>query len=88
MSATAKWLPPAALIKKRLGEDARAFKDADGNPLKFDAIAQKPDGEITAMDIKLPKPVGPEKKDPKEIYATKINDLICGVGYYYYREGD
>ena len=75
----------SASLKKRLGDDARAFKDADGNPLKFDVVAQKPEGEITVMDIKLQKPIGDDKKpEPKEIFATKVNDLICGVGYYYW----
>src|SRR5215469_18453263 len=75
-------------LKKHLGEDARTFKDEYGTPLKFDAVAQKPDGDITAMDVQIPKPGATDKAEPKEIYATKIDDLICGVGYYYYREGD
>jgi hypothetical protein len=73
------------ILQKRLGEDARAFKDPNGDPLKLDAIAHKPDGEVTVFDVELPKPVGSDKKsEPKEIFATKVNDMICGVGYYYW----
>jgi len=75
-------------LKKRLGQDARTFKDDYGSLLKFDTVARKPDGEITVMDVQIPKPGASDKAEPKEIFATKVNDLICGVGYYYYREGD
>jgi len=72
--------------REHLGEDGRAFKDVDGNPLKLEATAQKPEGDITIVDIKLPKPGANKRPEPIEIFATKVNDLICEVGYYYYRD--
>jgi hypothetical protein len=70
--------------KKLLGQDGRALKDTDGNPLNLEAIAKKPEGEITTIDLELPKPGADKTSVPKEIYATKVKDLVCGVGYYYW----
>jgi hypothetical protein len=72
--------------KNLLGVDGKTFKDINGDTMPLEAIAQKPEGEITIFDIQLPKP-GTNKKawDPIEIYATKVEGLICGVGWYYYR---
>jgi hypothetical protein len=50
----------------------------------LDAIAQKPEGEMTIIDVQLPKPVADQTPVPKQIYATRVKDLICGVGYYYW----
>jgi hypothetical protein len=71
-------------LKQRLGEDARTFKDAHGSPLNLEAIEQKPEGEISTINVELPKPSDDKTPAPKRIYATKVNDLICGVGYYYW----
>ena len=70
--------------KKLLGVDGRTFKDAHGDPLNLEAIAQKPEGEITTINVELPKPGADNKPVPKEVYATKVADLVCGVGYYYW----
>jgi hypothetical protein len=65
--------------------DERTIKDIDGTPLNLEAATEKPDGEITTIDFEWPKP-GPDKMEvPKENYITKIGDLICGVGYYYWK---
>jgi hypothetical protein len=71
--------------KNLLGVDARTYKDINGDTLPLEAIAQKPEGEITIFDIQFPKPGASKTQEPIEIFATKVNDLICGVGYYYYR---
>jgi hypothetical protein len=71
--------------KNLLGVDARTYKDIHGDTLPLEAIAQKPEGEITIFDIQFPKPGVSKTQEPIEIYATKVNDLICGVGWYYYR---
>jgi hypothetical protein len=67
-----------------VGVDAKTFKDKDGNPFGFEAAARKPDGEITIVDYEFPKPGANNTQVPKQSYITKIGDLICGVGYYYF----
>jgi hypothetical protein len=48
------------------------------------AAAAKTVGEITTIDYEFPKP-GPGKTPaPKQAYITKVDDLVCGVGYYYF----
>ena len=71
-------------LKRRLGVDVRTFKDVQGDPLDLEAIAQKPEGEITVINEQLPKPADDKAPVPKKIYATKVEDLVCGVGYYYF----
>jgi hypothetical protein len=71
-------------LKSRLGEDGRTFKDIHGSPLDLEAIAQKPEGEITVISVELPKPGDNKTPVPKKVYATKVEDLVCGVGYYYW----
>ena len=70
--------------KKYLGVDGRTFKDKDGSSLRFDEISKKPEGQITVIDVQLPKPGPDGKAVPKENYATKVGDLICSVGYFYW----
>ena len=46
--------------------------------------AGKPEGEITVINYEFSKP-GPDKRPvPKETYITKVNDLVRGVGHYYF----
>ena len=70
--------------KKLLGVDIKTLKDVDGNPINVNAATQKPDGEITTIDYEFSKPKSVDKQVPKETYITKVGDLICGVGYYYF----
>jgi len=70
--------------KNLLGVDARTFKGPHGSSLPLETIAQKPEGEITAVDIEMPKPGADKTPSPKEVFATKVDGLICGVGYYYW----
>jgi hypothetical protein len=70
--------------KKWLGVDGRTFKDLHGSSLRLDEVAKKPDGEITVVDVELPKPGPDTAPSPKENYATKVGDLICSVGYFYW----
>ena len=70
--------------KKYLGIDGGTFKDKNGSLLKLDEIAKKPEGEITVVELEMPKP-GPDARPvPKQNYATRVGDLICSVGYFYW----
>jgi hypothetical protein len=71
--------------KQLLGVEERTLKDIDGTPLNLQAATEKPDGEITTIDFEWPKPGPDTKQVPKENYITKVGDLICGVGYYYWK---
>ena len=70
--------------KKHLGVDGRTFMDVNGSSLRLDEVAKKPERAITVIDVEMPKP-GPDKTPvPKQNYATKVGDLICSVGYFYW----
>jgi len=70
--------------KNLLGVDARTFKDIDGDPMGIVAAAHKPEGEITTVDYEFPKPGADKTPVPKQTFMTKVDDLVCGVGYYYF----
>ena len=70
--------------KKYLGIDGRTFKARNGSPLKLDEIAKKPEGEITIVELEMPKPGSDTRSVPKQNYATRVGDLICSVGYFYW----
>jgi hypothetical protein len=66
------------------GLDARTLKDPDGKEYgkEFEAAGQKPEGQITAVNYKAPKPGTTAPAFAKETFLTKAGDLVCGVGYY------
>jgi hypothetical protein len=70
--------------KYLLGKSTKSFKDIDGDAMGIVAAAAKPEGEITTIDYEFPKPGSDKTPAPKESYITKIDDLVCGVGYYYF----
>jgi hypothetical protein len=66
------------------GQDVRTQKDVNGKAwgVEFYAAAQKPGGQITAVDYMFPKPGGDKTPVAKESFITKVGDLGCGVGHY------
>ena len=66
------------------GLDARTLKDPDGKEYgkELYGASQKPDGQITEVNYKAPKPGSTAPVFPKVSFVTKVGDLICGVGYY------
>ena len=67
-----------------LGKDAKTFKDIDGDPMGILAAADKPEGELTVIDYEFPRPGADKTPVPKQTYITKVDGLVCGVGYYYF----
>jgi hypothetical protein len=66
-----------------MGTDVRALKVGD-DPLGqriFDTIKNAPEGAVSTVDYKFPKP-GTTEPMPKESYVTRIANEGCGVGYY------
>jgi hypothetical protein len=55
----------APYLKNMLGTDGRTFKDLRGGTLKLEAIAQKPEGEVTRIDVQFAKTSGPSNARPK-----------------------
>lgn len=66
-----------------MGKDVRAIKIGD-DPLGqriFDIIAKAPEGTVSTVDYKFPKP-GTTEAVAKQSYVTRIGNQGCGVGYY------
>jgi len=70
--------------KYLLGKETTAFKDIDGDPMGIVTAAGKPEGELTEIDYEFPKPGADRTPVPKQTFITKVDDLVCGVGYYYF----
>ena len=70
--------------KYLLGKDATTFKDIDGDQMGIVTAAHKPEGEITTIDYEFPKPGADKTPVPKQTLITKVDGLVCGVGYYYF----
>jgi hypothetical protein len=70
--------------KNLLGADAKTFKDIDGDPMGIVAASDKPEGELTTIDYEFPKPGADKTPVPKQTFITRVGDLVCGVGYYYF----
>jgi signal transduction histidine kinase len=65
------------------GRDSRTIK-LGGDPIGqriFDIIKNAPEGAVSTVDYKFPKP-GTTEPVSKESYVTRIGDEGCGVGYY------
>ncbi|PIE83063.1 MAG: chemotaxis protein [Candidatus Contendobacter odensis] len=57
------------------------LKDKKGNELGKEMYSRAAEGKIVEVAYMWPKPGGEEPVD-KLIYATRVGDQICGVGYY------
>jgi cytochrome c len=66
-----------------MGKDVRTIKVGD-DPLGqrlFDVITKAPEGAVSTVEYKFPRP-GTTEPVPKESYVTRIANEGCGVGYY------
>jgi hypothetical protein len=77
---------PNPNLKAVFGKDYRTLKDPKGfnfGQVIFDAVTQKPEGQFAEVSgIMLPKPGSDRTPVPKTVFATRVGDLGCGVGYY------
>jgi hypothetical protein len=66
------------------GTDIRTTKDAVGKAsgLEIYAGGQKPEGQITEVTYVSAKFGTTEPVFPKVSFVTRVDDLVCGVGYY------
>ena len=70
--------------KQLLGQDGRTYKDATGKAFGLEqlAAAQKPEGQFTEVSYMFPKPGADKTPVQKVSFTTRVDDLVCGVGYY------
>jgi Single Cache domain 2 len=70
--------------KRLLGQDGRTYKDATGKAFGLEqfAAAQKPEGQFTEVHYMFPKPGADTTPVQKVSFTTRVDDLVCGVGYY------
>jgi cytochrome c len=66
-----------------IGKDVRTIKVGDDSLGQriFDVITKAPEGAVSTVEYKFPKP-GTTEPVPKESYVTRIANQGCGVGYY------
>jgi hypothetical protein len=74
----------AGPVYVRAGMDTRTLKDPSGKAYGQEvfAAAQKPEGQITEVSYMAPKPGTTAPAVPKVTFVTRVNDLVCAVGYY------
>lgn len=67
--------------KSLVGESLKDLKDPTGKAFgaEFYKVAQP--GKLAEVAYMFPKPGG-TTPEPKESYITKVDDQVCGVGYY------
>jgi hypothetical protein len=64
-----------------LGNDMNTIKDKTGKLFGQEILRVAEAGKIATVDYMWPK-LGTTEPVPKQSYVTKINDQVCGVGYY------
>jgi hypothetical protein len=66
------------------GTDTRTLKDLTGTAFGLENFnaAQKPEGQITEVSYKYPRPGADATPVPKVTFITRVGELGCGVGYY------
>jgi hypothetical protein len=66
------------------GTDLRTLKDPTDKAYGLEAYAagQKPGGQITEVSYMFAKPGTSASAIPKVSFVTRVDDLICGDGYY------
>ena len=70
--------------KHLLDQDGRTYKDATGKAFGLEqlAAAQNPEGQFTEVHYMFPKPGADTTPVQKVSFTTRVDDLVCGVGYY------
>ena len=71
--------------KNLIGTDARTLKDSTGKAFgqeMYNDATKNPEGYISGVSYMFPKPGADKTPVPKESFVTRVNGLLCGVGYY------
>ena len=65
-----------------MGVNLKAFKDKTGMAVGEEIYASAKDGEISEITYKWLQPGGGGEQVDKISFYTKVDDQICGVGFY------
>ena len=77
---------PDGMFTAHPNADVRAMnlkdlKDKEGNAFGEEIYEKAEEGEIVEVEYMWPRP-GEEEPVEKVVYVTKVDDQVCGVGYY------
>ena len=64
-----------------VGNNMKTTRDAKGKPFGEEMFKVAEEGKIKQVAYVWPKPGGKEPVD-KVSYVTRVDDQVCGVGYY------
>ena len=67
--------------KSVVGQSLKDLKDKSGKAIGEEFYKEAKPGKFAEVSYVFPKP-GETTPVPKESYITKVDDEICGVGYY------
>ncbi len=65
-----------------IGIDLKGFKDKTGKAVGEDVYAAAKEGEISEISYKWLQPGGGDEQVDKVSFYTKVDDQVCGVGFY------
>ncbi len=65
-----------------MGLSLKGFKDNTGKAVGEEIYASAKEGEISEVSYKWQRPGGGDQQVDKVSFYTKVDDQICGVGYY------
>lgn len=65
-----------------MGINLKEFKDKTGKPVGEEVYASAKEGEISEITYKWLQPGGGDEQVDKISLYTKVDDQICGVGFY------
>ena len=68
-------------IPSRIGQEQAALKDVTGKAYGREIRKVARPGKVSEVSYVLARP-GADKPEPKVSLVTKVDDQICGVGYY------
>jgi signal transduction histidine kinase len=64
-----------------LGKNIHDIKDVDGFPVGEEIVKAGEEGKVKEVSYKWPRP-GTTEPVAKVAFVTKVDDQVCGVGYY------
>ena len=65
-----------------MGFNLRGFKDKTGKAVGEEVYATAKEGDISEVSYKWLRPGGGDEQVDKVSFYTKVDDQVCGVGFY------
>ena len=65
-----------------MGINLKAFKDKTGMAVGEEVYASAKEGEVSEISYKWLQPGGGDEQVDKVSFYTKVDDQVCGVGFY------